>query len=99
MKKKYLTPTQKVEKALKALKKAYKEQIKLDLMLEAMENEMISEIDAILRYDFKPSELRLMEENGLQFKEDRGVKFYNQMELEEYYDEKVYGTESEVNME
>lgn len=75
-----------IQKALKDLEKAVREKVELDLEIEELECREISEIGAILDYKLEPSQLKLMEDHGLKFIKKDGVKFYNELELEGYYD-------------
>ncbi len=87
MKTKIKTPEQKIQKALKDLEKAYREKIQLEIEIEEMESMEISEIGAILDYGLEPSQLKLMEDRGLKFIKNDGLKFYNELEFEGHYDQ------------
>ena len=86
MKTKFKTPEEKIKKALKDLKEAYREKIELDIEIEELESREISEIGAILDYRLEPSQLKLMEDSGLEFIKRGAVKFYNELLFEGYYD-------------
>lgn len=75
-----------IKKAIKKLKKAYWKEFELCAFVAEMESETISEMEAIREFDLKPSELIVLEEKGLEFTEDNGMKFYNKVRFQDSYD-------------
>ncbi len=79
----------KIKNAIKIVKQALQEKIQLEFESEKLESREINEIAAVLDYGLEPLELMLMEECGLKFIEIEGLRLYNQLEFEFYYDQLI----------
>lgn len=95
MKNKYLTPEEKIKKALKMLKKAYREKAQLEIEGEYdyVPIENISEEDAIKKYHVTSLEVEQFRKNGLEFFVEDGQRFYNDVDMSYHVTWLVDGTD------